>query len=360
MRRWSNRDERAFDAFLEGEATASDPLTSSVSRLQAIADADLQAVSPGDAALVSGWESIIGTVEGDRTPSSATNRGVSRSPETSRARREEAQVLPGPRHRIGRYGMSYMSRAMLGIAVAVLIAGSVPIVQEVFNDDDTQQLAFLATPVPQGADMPVTVLPGGGSDLPELTDPGWITEEECTGEPRTERELLDVLSITTSAEAGDPDIMSSEVFGGRGVSIDAESYARLTGVFRAYQACAIFGTTYERLAFESNDLIRSYVYQPYGVQRTAYSETTLREIIAGWIEVDQMEGRPGGHFHRNSPVQLSPEGMVVSDDGRTVMFEMVSGHWNRQDWVTNPYGRVTFVLEHGHWRVLTITFEGMG
>jgi len=167
MRRWIDRrgrasrvperEARALDAYLETRSPEAARgvdanIVETVDRAQSVADADYAALRVDETALTRGWQAVIGAAGLDPFAinlDTATNSPVARSPQPQGRLDGRVAHRGSADQWRGRHAMSYVTRAVLAIMVAVLVAGGVPVVRELVNDDPIH-LAF------QGSDSTPT------------------------------------------------------------------------------------------------------------------------------------------------------------------------------------------------------------
>lgn len=180
----------------------------------------------------------------------------------------------------------------------------------------------------------------------KVEPPRPLTPEDCSVEPRSHDEIIAILAAFPSTSVPPAPSMT----------LTQETFDQLQLVLRRFQACKVFGMTYEMAALLSENAIRDRVYSP--AHLAPYSEATLNEIVQGWVESDAGSARSQARspaLSRDTPVLvLSPDpqlrgfAFLVTTGMITVpvMKQTPSG----QEYSSAPdVPTVTFVLERGRW-----------
>lgn len=179
----------------------------------------------------------------------------------------------------------------------------------------------------------------------ERYDVAALSPEDCTVEPRSRQELLDILA-TVPGSLGVPDMVSPV---GEG---DENLIRELETTMRGWQACLRFNQSSSAMALESEEFIRRKIYpEPYVVE--PYSKATLDEILDGYEATDTSYGSSTPiadaedfwavlQIDTSQPLSVSADGQRVDVYVRLV---------NPQTSFDAEWGYISLVMEGGLWRI---------
>lgn len=196
-----------------------------------------------------------------------------------------------------------------------------------------------------------------------------VSPAECTVNPRTRENVVQVLS--TSPRAGD--IYPTTLDGSH---LDETTMGEIQATFRERQACRRFGKTWQAVALETEQFIRTDFYVGGGVlgnwmlPDVAYSESSINNILDAQISLDgakstlgdqQAQGAQGSEAGLNlnlwvidmaRPTSDPRSGTYPSAAGGT--FITVTVVWTNARLQNNsalPTANVKFQLVDGRWRI---------
>jgi len=254
-----------------------------------------------------------------------------------------------------------------GIA-AVLLLGIVALAIRPFltpspNDEEPTISAIEASALASGDDT---------TDVPEPTvaigEPGVnaagvdpLTSDECTVAPVSRQHVLTVLS-TPPGNYGD-------LFNAKSMyiheSFDDIPLDTFSQIFREWQACVKYGSTWQYMALQTDYMTRLDIYGEQVFDRgpilEAYSQDTLNELLDGRVLIDNDRRQRWADYVATSPAGLpevvlvidttQPASFSLSEDGTYVAtlpvakLSLVSGEQRER------VGSIDFLLVNGDWKI---------
>lgn len=299
-----------------------------------------------------------------------------------------------------RIAMSLTSTAAVVAVVLTMTFGGMPTAfwSDTNNDDSRLQLAAQdSTPACEqirqdtGLEGNCTSTPSPRPDNSGIVMAGVpraLTAEDCTVEPRSREDMIEVLS--TLPEAPTYPILDSNTVSepptldnfhedmDASVALTQEAYDQAQAAFFQWQACTTFYLTWQWAAVESDARLRDALYivsnsdgrGPNTFLNTTepYSEATLNEILDGWEASEAVSGEhlaESGFTGNDEVFVIDPTSVFSSADGTRLSG---SGHLfiGGVDSETLPNDgapllplSVSMVLENGAWRLDSYIF-GLG
>ncbi len=216
--------------------------------------------------------------------------------------------------------------------------------------------------------------------------PEALTAENCTVEPRSREEMIEVLSTLPEAQihpildsdtVSEPPTLDNFYEGmDAGVPLTQEAYDQAQAAFFQWQACTTFYLTWQWAALESDARLREVVYMalnrngwgPYGYLNTTepYSEPTLNEMLDGW-EASEATSRnhlaEGGFTGTDRVFVMDPGSVYYSADGTRlsgsapVFVGGVDSTTMPDDGIGEIRLSVSMELENGAWRLSYQSYE---
>ncbi|MGI8486175.1 MAG: hypothetical protein ACR2OU_18190, partial [Thermomicrobiales bacterium] len=243
------------------------------------------------------------------------------------------------------------------------------------HDPEPTTIAFVAgqgsptAALASGGDSNTTPPPSTPGDGVVIGDPGVnasgvdpVTSDECTVAPRSRADVLQILSSPPGSYA---DIFNAKnMHSGGDMPVD-----KLNQVFREWQACVKFGSTWQYLALETDYMIRADIYGAQSWDRgpllEPYSQTTINEILDGrelvdndrrtrWLEVWQGQGISLPEtvlvIDQSEKAQfgMSEDGTYIASVGVTKLNQVNGEQWPRN-------GTVDFELVNGQWMIANVS-----
>lgn len=297
-----------------------------------------------------------------------------------------------------RIAMSLTSTAVVVAVVLTMIFGGMPTALWSTTNNDDSRVQFAAqesTPHCEQIRQDTGLTGNCTSTPPPRPDnsgivmaeaPQALTAEDCTVEPRTREEMLDVLSTLPKAQTHpilDSDTESEpptldNFYGGTdaGVALTQDAYDEAQAAFIQWQACTTFYLTWQWVTVESDARLREEVYMalnrngwgPYGYLNTTepYSEATLNEILDGW-EASEAVSRnhlaESGFTATDRVFVLDPNSAYYSADGTRLAGTAhlfvggVDSDTMPDDGIGEIRLSVSMVLENGAWRLHYQSYE---
>lgn len=292
-----------------------------------------------------------------------------------------------------RIAMFLTSTAAVVAIVLSMTFGGIPTAfwSNIGNDDSRPQIAAqVSTPTCEeirqdtgleGNCTSTPPPPPDNSGIMMAEAPRALTADDCTVEPRSREEMLDVLS--TLPEARTHPILSIDTeselptldnfFDGMeaGVALTQDAYDQAQAAFIEWQACTTFYLTWQWAALESDTRLREEVYValnangegPYGYLNATepYSEATLNEILDGWeaSEAVSRDHLAEGEFTATdrvfvfdpNSVYYSADGTIFSGAAREFVGGVDSASPDGGSGMGEVQLSVDMVLEDGVWRL---------
>ena len=293
------------------------------------------------------------------------------------------QRRPTHDHRMRRILMSTLS----GLAAAMLIGfgiyGAIPLFGPDHDPEPTTTtIAFVAgqgsptAALASGGDGNTTTTPSTTGDGVVIGEPGAnasgvdpVTSDECTIPPKSRADVLQILSSPPGSYA---DIVNAKNMRGgpRQVTFDDIPVDQLNQVFREWQACVKFGSTWQYLALETDYMIRADIYGAQSWDRgpllKPYSQATINDLLDGrelvdndrrarWLEAWQKQLFPSLPETVLVIDQSQGAQFFVSEDGTYIAsvgvakLNQVSGEQRPRN------GTVDFELVNGQWMIANVS-----
>lgn len=229
--------------------------------------------------------------------------------------------------------MSTLSGLVAAMLIGIGIYGAIPLFSP-DHDAEPTTIAFVAgqgsptAALASGGDGSTTPPPSNTGDGVVIGEPGVnasgvdpVTSDECTVAPRSR---ADVLAILSSPPGSYADIVNAKHMRGPGqLTADDVSIDELNKVFREWQACVKFGSTWQYLALETDYMIRADIYGAQVFSRgpllEPYSQSTINDILDGRELVDHDRRTRWLEAWRDQGISL-PETVLVIDQSQDAQF----------------------------------------
>ena len=196
-----------------------------------------------------------------------------------------------------------------------------------------------------------------------------VSPAECVVDPMPREDAVKILSTSPADGVKHPNWNDDS-------SIDEATLGEVQATFREWQACRRFGNTYGAMALETDQFIRNDFYGPTPILgsmfpiTTAYSESTLNELLDAREVMDQQSADLGAEKAKHNPgaedgLNLNlwvidtttlpgdpANGTYATGDNGTYLSAKVV--WTNPTVMSDrpfPTAYVTFQLVDGQWKV---------
>jgi hypothetical protein len=198
---------------------------------------------------------------------------------------------------------------------------------------------------PSGNGSYGTMVPTSDASSDSFIHVAPLSMADCDVAPRTRAELRGILS-TTPSDADLPEGTPSEI------KIDQDWIDALNDTLRTWQACARYNNSFAAMALESSGFIRRTIYPDlYAID--PYSETTIDEILDGYLRTDEVYSRQiteEGYVDRWSvlvidqtkPIDVSKDEQRI--DAHVRLVSPITGE-------SHDAGMIMFAFEDGGYRI---------